>query len=195
MSADNVPPVQSASFLGAPTDDDEISIFVQEIDARKPLNLQRQPPPPASASTSTQGPVAEPSSHTTDSMGSAGPILTREAEVDERLRHMHEMFRASLEGLGGGRRRGSSTSVASGSPASAGGSGRSSFSGHGHGQSNRAGYVGEGSGVRTRGETSRPTLGKLRRMSANDVASSGGSAEVMGRMELDEEPWLRREGH
>jgi autophagy-related protein 13 len=190
--------MQNASFLGPPTDDDEISIFVQDIDARKPLNLQRQPPPPASPSTSTQGPPAEPSSHTTDSMGSAGPILTREAEVDERLRHMHEMFRASLEGLGGGRRRESSTSMGGGSPASIGGSGRSSLSGHGHGLSERVGRAedgtGIGTGIRTRGDTSRPPLGRLRRMSANDVASSGGSAEVMGRMELDEDPWARGQG-
>jgi len=184
--------VQNASFLGAPTDDDEISIFVQDIDARKPLNLQRQPLPPASTSTSVQSPSAEPPSHATDSMGSAGPILTREAEVDERLRHMHEMFRASLEGLGGGRRRGSSTSIGGGSPASAGGSTRSSFSGHG--QADRAGRVEEGVVIGTRGDRSKPIRGRLRRMSANDIASSGGSAEVMGRMELDEEPWVRRQG-
>jgi len=187
---------ESASFLGAPTDDDEISIFVQEIDARKPLNLQRQPPAPASTSTSTsaqEGPPTEPSSHTTDSMGSAGPILTREAEVDERLRHMHEMFRASLEGLGGGRRKGSSTSMGGGSSASAGGSARSSFI---HGRGEGVGRAEEGTeigtGIGSRGETSRLPLGRVRRMSANDVASSGGSAEVMGRMELDEEP--RRRG-
>lgn len=126
-------------------------------------------------------------------MGSAGPILTREAEVDERLRHMHEMFRASLEGIGEGRRKGSSTSRGVGSSASAGGSARSSLSGHGQGHEGVE-RAEDGSGISARGETSRPTLGKLRRMSANDVASSGGSAEVMGRMELDEEPWARRQG-
>jgi hypothetical protein len=36
-------PVQSTSFLDVPTDDDEISIFVKDIDARKRLNAQRQP--------------------------------------------------------------------------------------------------------------------------------------------------------
>jgi len=127
-------------------------------------------------------------------MGSVGPILTREAEVDERLRHMHEMFRASLEGFGEGRRKGSSTSRGGGSSASAGGSARSSLSGHGQGHEG-VGRAEEGSGISTRGETSRPMLGRLRRMSANDVASSGGSAEVMGRMELDEEPWARKQGH
>lgn len=125
-------------------------------------------------------------------MGPAGPILTREAEVDERLRHMQEMFRASLEGLGEGRRKGSSTSRGGGSSASAGGSARSSLSGHDQGHEG-VGRAEEDSGISTRGQT-RPTLGRLRRMSANDVASSGGSAEVMGRMELDEEPWARRQG-
>jgi autophagy-related protein 13 len=85
-----------------------------------------------------------------------------------------------------------------GSPASIGGSGRSSLSGHGHGLSERVGRAedgtGIGTGIRTHGDTSRPPLGRLRRMSANDVASSGGSAEVMGRMELDEEPWARGQG-
>ena len=38
---------------------------------------------------------------------SMGPMLTREAEVDEKLKHMHEVFLASLEGLesGSSRRR------------------------------------------------------------------------------------------
>ncbi|KAG1727396.1 hypothetical protein EDB19DRAFT_1929858 [Suillus lakei] len=175
-STDNVP-VQSTSYLGVPTDDDEISIFVKDIDARKPLNAQRQSSP-----ASAQGPPNT-SSHTkSDSMGSAGPMLTREEEVDERLRHMNETFLASLEGLGGGRRR------ASMGGDSAGGSPISSLSGHG----------GETRGMRraeegTRRETSRPRLGSLRNMSANDIASSGGSAEVMGKLELDEEPQARRQ--
>ncbi|KAG2357037.1 hypothetical protein BDR07DRAFT_1421422 [Suillus spraguei] len=116
-------------------------------------------------------------SHTkSDSMGSAGPMLTREEEVDERLRHMNETFLASLEGLSGGRRRGSmGGDSASGSPVS-------SVGGRGEGDSRgmRCTEIGR--------ETSRPRLGSLRRMSANDVASSGGSAEVMGKLELDEEP-------
>ncbi|KAG2149151.1 hypothetical protein DEU56DRAFT_924469 [Suillus clintonianus] len=102
-SADNVP-VQSTSFLGVPTDDDdEISIFVKDIDARKPLNAQCQP-----LLTSSQGPPTMPSHTQSDSTGSAGPMLTQQSEVDECLSHMNEMFLASLEGLGGngGRRRG-----------------------------------------------------------------------------------------
>lgn len=171
--------VESASFLGAPTDDDEISIFVQDIDARKPLNAQRQPLP-----ASTQGPPTATSHVKSDSVGSAGPMLTREAEVDERLRHMNETFFASLEGLGGGRRRGSMGGD------SAGGSPRSSLSGHGEGETRAMRRAEDG----IRRETSRPRLGSLRSMSANDIASSGGSAEVMGRLELDEEPQARRQG-
>ncbi|KAG1863173.1 autophagy-related protein 13-domain-containing protein [Suillus subalutaceus] len=175
-STDNAP-MQSTSFLGAPTDDDEISIFVKDIDARKPLNAQRQPLP-----ASTQGPSTTPSHTKSNSVGSAGPMLTREEEVDERLRHMNETFLASLEGLGGGRRRGSMGGD------STGGSPISSASGRDEG---------ENRGMRRteiRRETSRPRLGSLRSMSANDVASSGGSAEVMGKLELDEEPRARRQG-
>jgi len=72
---------------------------------------------------------------------------------------------------------------------SAGGSPRSSLSGRGEGET-RGIRADEG----TRGETSRLRLGSLRRMSANDIASSGGSAEVMGRLELDEEPQTRGQG-
>lgn len=170
---------ESTSFLGVPTDDDEISIFVKDIDARKPLNAQRQPLPGP-----TQGPPTTPSHTKSDSMGSAGPMLTREDEVDERLRHLNEAFFASLEGLGGGRRRGSVGGD------SAGGSPVSSASGRGEGDSRGMRRAEEG----FRRETSRPRLGALRSMSANDVASSGGSAEVMGRLELDEEPEARRQG-
>lgn len=168
-------PVQSTSFLGVPTDDDEISIFVKDIDARKPLNTQRQPSP-----ASTQGRPATPSHTKSDSMGSAGPMLTREEEVDERLRHMNETFLASLEGLGGSRRRGSIGGD------SAGASPISSVSGRGEGENRSSRPTGIWR------ETSRPRLGSLRSMSANDVASSGGSAEVMGKLELDEEPQARR---
>lgn len=170
---------ESTSFLGVPTDDDEISIFVKDIDARKPLNAQRQPLP-----APTQGPPTTPSHTKSDSMGSAGPMLTREEDVDERLRHMNETFLASLEGLSGGRRRGSMGGDSSG------GSPISSASGRGEGENRGMRRAEEG----FQRQTSRPRLGALRSMSTNDVASSGGSAEVMGRLELDEEPEARRQG-
>ena len=161
------------SFLGAPTDDDDISMFVQEIDARKPLAsaVARQPlsipsdvlsnkvpalaPSPGSlsrrgalepldATTSRPESVAASGSagagaalglglvagehprRSSEGMGasdgeskqsstSMGPMLTREAEVDEKLKHMHEVFLASLEGLGSGGSRAASGRSGSGS--------------------------------------------------------------------------------
>ena len=160
------------SFMGAPTDDDDISMFVQEIDARKPLAsaAARQPlstPPdilsnrvsrlapspgmqgrhgtsepfestasrPGAAITSGSGGAGaalglglvagEHPRHISEGMSasdgeskqsatSIGPMLTREAEVDEKLKHMHEVFLASLEGLGSEHSR--RTSGRSGSP-------------------------------------------------------------------------------
>ena len=161
------------AFLGATTDDDDISIFVQEIDARKPLASAagRQPlstPPDAlsggapvstgSPGTSSRRGVAEPFDsaaprpNSASASGSAesgaafglglvagehprrsseggrandeeskrsstsmGPMLTREAEVDEKLKHMHEVFLASLEGLGSGNSRRRDSTGGSGS--------------------------------------------------------------------------------
>ncbi|KIJ60808.1 hypothetical protein HYDPIDRAFT_116659 [Hydnomerulius pinastri MD-312] len=79
-------------------------------------------------------------------------MLTKEAEVDERLKHMNEVFLASLEGLksGSSRRR-----------KSAGGSGRGDESG-GEGSNSQSsslsGYRGVGGGGGSgglRGETCR----------------------------------------
>lgn len=120
-----------------------------------------------------------PAAGTTDSrrsstLGGSGPMLTREAEIDERLRHMHEVFMASLEGLGSGAQRGAQTSAAGEeSPVGDGGSASASASGSAVG-------------------AQRPRLGSMRSLSGGDGASSGGSAEVVGRMELDEEARRRR---
>ena len=160
------------AFLGSTTDDDEISIFVQEIDARKPLAsvAARQPlsaspdvlpsrapvltaspgtlgrrgipepfdsapsrPKSASVSGSAAGlglVAGEHARHSSEGTSasereskrsSMGPMLTREAEVDEKLRHMHEVFLASLEGLGSGsNRRRDSTAGRSGSGSASG---------------------------------------------------------------------------
>jgi len=165
------------AFLGSTTDDDDISIFVQEIDARKPLAsvAARQPlssPPdglaggaassgvlgrrgipepvdpaafrPQSTSASGSGGTGaglglglglvagERPRHSAGGMSasedeskrsstSMGPMLTREAEVDEKLRHMHEVFLASLEGLGSGSsRRRDNASGQSGSESASG---------------------------------------------------------------------------
>jgi autophagy-related protein 13 len=180
-------PLQSASYLSAATDDDDLSVFVQDIDARTPLRshhrgsslptspgrplsaLAGSPSAPAyligtgqahdrereplsgsreptltgrdfaalsgpglvrSGSTGNQarvpsslGParpsriseVTEPSSAaserpsaisesstTSGGADAVGPMLTRPADVDARLREMNEAFVASLAGFGGG---------------------------------------------------------------------------------------------
>ncbi|KIJ16059.1 hypothetical protein PAXINDRAFT_168678 [Paxillus involutus ATCC 200175] len=221
------------SFLGATTDDDEISIFVQEIDARKPLasTSARQPLPlsPTSAITSSPGSlgrhVALPGtagfalSGSGEGSGSGsgegfaagghqrgasagvgddsnrssmGPMLTREAEVDEKLKHMHEVFLASLEGLGSGssrRRDNSSTGV--GGSGSGSGARRGDESGEIYGGGSDTSGIGLQSALGRR-DGSRPRLGSLRSMSATDVASSGGSAEVMGKLDLDDDSQPRR---
>lgn len=123
-------------------------------------------PNPAAAGTTD--------SRRSSTLGGSGPMLTREAEIDERLRHMHEVFMASLEGLGSGARRGAQTSAAGEeSPVGDGGSASGSGSGSAIG-------------------AQRPRLGSMRSLSGGDGASSGGSGEVLGRMELDEEARRRR---
>ncbi|KAG6331042.1 hypothetical protein ID866_8048 [Astraeus odoratus] len=233
------------SFMGPTNDEDELSMFVQEIDARKPLGAAAGRPPygqghghghgraltsitgsSASPAGSGGGPADSPSGHSRQPSGDsragiglgiglsgggvgatadgemssspsigAGPMLTREAEVDERLKHMHEIFLASLEGLGSGsrsRRRSQTSSgrdvdsLVGGAVGGGGGEGGSSRSSSRLGE----GSVGTGSGPPMR----RPHLGSMRTHSAGDVASSGGSAEVIGRLELDEESRQRRYG-
>ncbi|KAI6094932.1 hypothetical protein EDD16DRAFT_1681784 [Pisolithus croceorrhizus] len=90
---------------------------------------------------------------------------------------MNEMSLASLEGLGYGTgRRRSSEQVGVGRDGDDVSPGTRSLGGGG----SSGGSV-SGSGVR------RPRLGSMRSFSGGDVASSGGSAEVIGRLELDED--------
>ncbi|KAI6094940.1 hypothetical protein EDD16DRAFT_1681885, partial [Pisolithus croceorrhizus] len=96
---------------------------------------------------------------------------------------MNEMFLASLEGLGyGSGRRRSCEQVGVGRDGDNASPGTRSLGGGG---GSSGGSV---SGVR------RPRLGSMRSFSAGDVASSGGSAEVIGRLELDEDSKRRRWG-
>ncbi|KAL4079882.1 autophagy-related protein 13-domain-containing protein [Scleroderma yunnanense] len=235
-----------ASLLGTAvtSEEDELSMFVREIDARKPLastgTLLRasagalvegssrgvvglgigvgvsQAENPGVGSTDTRiepssrpvsgsaavgvaavHPGADPGAHaaadatatadpSSDSRRSStlgsGPMLTREAEVDERLRHMHRVFMASLEGLGSGTRRSGlgQTHTGDSSPVGDGGSASASVSAS----------AGGGSGMDQGAQ--RPHLGSMRSLSGGDGTSSGGSAEVLGRMELDEEMRRRR---
>ncbi|KIJ60811.1 hypothetical protein HYDPIDRAFT_97800 [Hydnomerulius pinastri MD-312] len=179
----------AASFLGANTDDDEISIFVQEIDARRPLSSTSRQPLSGSEGSGGAGHQRHGSGGTSaggdSKRSSTEPMLTREAEVDERLKHMNEVFLASLEGFksGSSRRRESASASGSGRGDESGGEGSNSQS------SSLSGYRGVGGGS---GDVSRPRLGSMRSVSANDVASSGGSAEVMGRLELDDDSRRRR---
>ncbi|KAH9919968.1 autophagy-related protein 13-domain-containing protein [Epithele typhae] len=116
---------QSTSFMSNHTDDDDISAFVQDIDARKPLPSRRDDSPGGSGSSASPSPSAaafpsmgsSPSSlprrtplgpalrDRTVSASGMEPVLTTEDAVDERLREMNENFFASLQGLGSGSRR------------------------------------------------------------------------------------------
>ncbi|KAH0828819.1 autophagy-related protein 13-domain-containing protein [Lanmaoa asiatica] len=210
------------AFLGATTDDDDISIFVQEIDARKPLAsvAARQPlsaspdvlpvlpsspgtpglfepagsrPGSSSASGSAGAGAAlglglvagENPRHSSEGMStndgeskrsttSMGPMLTREAEVDEKLRHMHEVFLASLEGLGSGSsRRRDSTSGGSGSGSASDSAPISRPSSRG------AGGLGLPSGLGRERES-----GSLTSVSAMEAGSSGMQAGLSGRLDI-----------
>ena len=206
----------------ATSDEDELSMFVREIDARKPLatgaaadgsrggvvglgigfgpaadaggvlqveRTESRPvkDPPTTATHPAPGSGVTKDPATTDSRhGASGPMLTREAEIDERLRHMHEVFMASLEGLGSGTaRRGAQTSASSVA-------GDSSPVGDGATASAGASAVASGSASASASGSTRPRLGSMRSLSGGDGASSGGSAEVLGRMELDEDARRQR---
>lgn len=108
--------VQSGSFLSSHTDDDDISAFVQEIDARKPLGGRKQQQEGQGENSSEGGSSPSPGpSHERSASESPDPgaadgrrraasvsfpaMLATEAAVDERLRMMHEQFEASLQGF------------------------------------------------------------------------------------------------
>ncbi|KAI8970887.1 autophagy-related protein 13-domain-containing protein [Trametes punicea] len=114
---------KGTSYLSTHTDDDDISAFVQEIDARKPLPSRRDDSP-ASGPSSSPSPsphtrertireesessdpgAGSPSAHVrVRTLSTPYPMLATEAAVDERLRAMNETFLASLQGLGSRRR-------------------------------------------------------------------------------------------
>ncbi|KAG6865295.1 hypothetical protein C0991_003680 [Blastosporella zonata] len=111
------------------TDDEDISLFVQDIDARKPLvgrartpvdsgaerDSESMDPPRRSAATaaisgfdnvpfasSSPQPEATVPQQVLPQSPPGGLMLTSEAEVDARLRRMNETFLLSLQGLGSG---------------------------------------------------------------------------------------------
>ncbi|TFK80497.1 hypothetical protein K466DRAFT_503784 [Polyporus arcularius HHB13444] len=123
---------KATSYLSTNTDDDDISAFVQDIDARKPLPSRREgseSPAGPSQGHAREATITEESSsaHSNDAGSGSGsrprtlstpypgPVLATESAVDERLREMNETFLASLQGLGiGSRRREPSTVNATG---------------------------------------------------------------------------------
>ena len=101
------------------TDDDDISAFVQDIDARKPLrralsdrrryplganpervdDLRSQLPGETRGGNSATRINSEPSG--TSLSGTRGPMLTNASDVDQRLKEMNDAFTARLAGLSG----------------------------------------------------------------------------------------------
>jgi hypothetical protein len=97
--------VQSASYLSANTDDDDISAFVQDIDSRKPLRAVGQESrlsPRSALDASRRGRDVLVTVDTAGLTGSRQPMLTSASAVDEKLREMNEAFFASLAGLSHG---------------------------------------------------------------------------------------------
>ncbi|CAL1710854.1 unnamed protein product [Somion occarium] len=99
----------SASFLSTNTDDDEISAFVQDIDARKPLTSTRDQRSQESPSPAPSGEALSTDAGRSRirTMSVPGPVLTTAEAVGERLKEMNEAFLASLAGFGNRRRQGS----------------------------------------------------------------------------------------
>jgi autophagy-related protein 13 len=200
------------SFLSNNTDDDDISIFVQEIDARKPLSghqriRSRDRGAGGSSSRSPSSRVEQPIAgllSTDEQDESSGPMLTSESEVDERLRRMNLAFMESLEGLGGGggrrrERRSSSSKPGMGGEGDDGSDGRSSepdalllgrMSTEGSRSRDSGGSGGGGVMGRGRGFVLPPTTRpRVDSRSTSDVNLGGvqGSDEVLGRLSLDDE--------
>ncbi|TFY62297.1 hypothetical protein EVJ58_g3954 [Rhodofomes roseus] len=96
--------VAGASYLSANTDDDDISAFVQDIDARKPLQRLREQSESSPAESPVEPQSAAEPERPSDLLSRARtlsmpePMLATEAAVDERLREMSDAFMSSLRG-------------------------------------------------------------------------------------------------
>lgn len=116
------------SYLSTNTDDDDISDFVQQIDARKPLSSLREQGSSEGADSLVEGP---PSVHTGRDSPSqrptTEPILTTASEVERRLKQMTDTFYASLTGFSVRRRDRDRESSAGSSTARAPSSGPSTI--------------------------------------------------------------------
>jgi len=101
------------------TDDDDISAFVQDIDARKPLrralsDRRRHPPganperaddlrsqPPGGTQDGNSATRINGESSGAGINGTREPMLTNVSDVDQRLKEMNDAFTARLAGLSG----------------------------------------------------------------------------------------------
>jgi len=110
---------QSASYMSNNTDDDDISAFVQDIDARKPLRralsdrrrypLGANPERPDDLQSQLTGGTRYGNSASgvngqSSDVGNIGirePMLTNVSDVDQRLKEMNDAFAARLAGLSG----------------------------------------------------------------------------------------------
>jgi len=190
---------QSASYMSNNTDDDEISAFVQDIDARKPLeralsdrrryplgaNPERRDDLRSQLPIGTQG--GNPATRANGGQSGAGISGTKEpmltivniSDVDQRLKEMNDAFTARLAGLSG-----------TGPSPRTGGRTRGGFdSGDRGGSRERAPTRG---GVPPEGYDPLSAVGgtriRPRRGSMGSVRSglSIGSEEVIGKLELED---------
>jgi len=190
---------QSGSYMSNNTDDDDISTFVQDIDARKPLeralsdrrryplgaNPERRDDIQSQLSRGTQGETpatrvnGEPSG--AGISGAREPMLTivNISDVDQRLKEMNDAFTARLAGLSG----------TEPSPRTGGRIGRGFDSGDRGGSRERALTRG---GIPPEGYDPLSVVGgarmRPRRGSMGSVRSglSIGSEEVIGKLELED---------
>jgi autophagy-related protein 13 len=179
-------------------------VFVQDIDARKPLSgrFRSQSGAPSRdeperqgtlgtrdeevASTQENEVVGQGQGSTDQGSSAQGPMLTSEVAVDERLRQMNATFIASLEGLSSGRRerkQSESGGEDAWSSPSTGPPTPGDISGSGSARRGlpRAG----GTGIR-RGNMLLLTQHSPGSGSPSGSFAAAGSEEVIGRLELDD---------
>ena len=180
---------QSASYISNNTDDDDISAFVQDIDARKPLRralsdrrrpLGTNPEQADDLRSPPRGGIQDgsPAPRINDKPPSAGingigePLLTNVSDIDQRLKEMTDAFTARLAGLSG-----TAPSTRTGG-------------GPGGGLDSRDRSVSRERPLTTRGAIPPEIydLSRRRRSSIGSVRSglSIGSEEVIGKLELED---------
>jgi len=183
--------------LSTNTDDDDISVFVQDIDSRKPLSgrlrtLEQDTTQDQDQDSNTREGGNEYSIHHSgirdggSAEGSSqGPILTNEDDVNEELRRLNAAFHASLEGLGSGRKVPRSAEVVRPQRLSEAMERRPRSAGSGGGGSDVVNSRdSRGRGGMLLASHSR----RSRNTSLSSVGIGQGSEEIIGRLELDDAP-------